>query len=118
MTGVQTCALPIYDIFEEVIGGINHSEIGYKMAQKWNFPTLFADVMRYHHHPGQAPEEYRDITCIVSLADALDNIEQGYLSPDMIDPYPLHFFEFPSAEEFLEAFSTLEKSFETENLMP
>jgi len=36
---------------EEEILGINHAEIGGKIAEKWNYPEEIRDAIRYHHRP-------------------------------------------------------------------
>ena len=41
-----------YDKENEILG-INHTEIGYKVSKKWNFPQLFSDVIFYHHVPSE-----------------------------------------------------------------
>lgn len=36
---------------EEEVVGINHAELGGRIAKKWNFPQTICDVITYHHHP-------------------------------------------------------------------
>jgi len=47
----------------------DHAEVGWMMAKKWGFPEELLSVIRHHHHPGMAEEEYRDIVFCVHLAD-------------------------------------------------
>ncbi|MBQ1970959.1 MAG: HDOD domain-containing protein, partial [Treponema sp.] len=44
------------DLFEKIISGVNHGEIGAKIAEKWNFPESIINVIRFHHSLGNAPE--------------------------------------------------------------
>lgn len=48
--------------------GTTHAEIGLCMAQKWNFPPLYCEVIALHHSPDQAMVD--PVLCaIVNLAD-------------------------------------------------
>jgi len=55
---------------EKKILGITHCRAGAILAEKWQFSTSLAQVVRFHHHPETA-EEYRDLVSIVYLADLL-----------------------------------------------
>ncbi|MDR1909049.1 MAG: HDOD domain-containing protein, partial [Spirochaetaceae bacterium] len=55
--------------FEDLSAGLNHAEIGALVAEKWNFPAPLINAIRYHHDPLSAPEEYRDLTEAVYLAN-------------------------------------------------
>ena len=59
------------DLFEKLIAGVNHGEIGALIAEKWNFPDVIVNVIRYHHDPSDAPKEMRKITSLVYLADMM-----------------------------------------------
>ncbi len=48
--------------------GTTHSEVGLCLAQRWNFPPLYCDVISYHHTSEMATEDPL-LTAIVSLAD-------------------------------------------------
>jgi len=59
---------------ETKILGFNHSEIGSTMAQKWNFPEVLVDVIKYHHIPESAMElGCKDIK-LVSIIHVADSI--------------------------------------------
>jgi len=106
------------DVFEEVIGGINHSEIGFRMAERWLFPEIFSSTIKFHHNPSAAPKNHQDITCIIYLANSLENMQRGLFPKELFDPFALSFFGFQNTEDFIETFSDLDKYFESENLMP
>ena len=57
---------------EEQILGFNHTEIGARVAEKWNFPSLLTEAIRYHHSPNTA-KDFNDIKLlsIVHIADAI-----------------------------------------------
>lgn len=55
--------------------GTTHCEIGLSMAQKWNFPDAYCDVIAYHHNPGEAKVD--PILCaIVNLADLFCTVRE------------------------------------------
>ncbi|BCS54905.1 HDOD domain-containing protein [Geobacter sp. SVR] len=48
--------------------GTSHSEIGYCMARKWNFPEAYCEVIANHHHPDEATTD--PVLCsVVNLSD-------------------------------------------------
>lgn len=63
-------------IFEQICSGVNHGEIGAMIAEKWNFPTVIEQSIRYHHTPEAAPEEYRTLCEIVYLANMIANYSE------------------------------------------
>ena len=48
--------------------GTTHCEVGLCLAQRWNFPAIYCDVISYHHSSEMATEDPL-LTSIVSLAD-------------------------------------------------
>lgn len=55
---------------EAEILGFNHSEVGGKIAERWNLPTEIVEVIRLHHTPELA-EVNPTLTMICHLADNL-----------------------------------------------
>ncbi|HPL63820.1 MAG: HDOD domain-containing protein [Syntrophales bacterium] len=54
---------------EEEVLGMNHAEVGGKMAQQWNFPQDIRDSITYHHRP-DLMEKGENLFCwIIYLAD-------------------------------------------------
>ena len=49
------------ETFEKLISGVNHGEIGARVAEKWNFPETISNVIRYHHEPEEAPKDIRKL---------------------------------------------------------
>lgn len=72
---------------ENAMFGLDHTQIGENIAKSWNLPESFAVVMRRHHKPSEAPEEYRDLCVACHLGDIfsmmagsgtqLDNLDYG-----------------------------------------
>ena len=56
---------------EKEIMGFDHQEIGEKILQKWGFPNILKDIVRYHHEPENAPEESKLIVSIVHIANTI-----------------------------------------------
>jgi HD-like signal output (HDOD) protein len=42
---------------EHTILGLQHAEIGARMAQRWGLPNVLIDTIRYHHAPHRATED-------------------------------------------------------------
>lgn len=58
--------------FEEAEGkvlGVNHAEVGGRVAEEWNFDEDLVDAIRYHHHP--AGKDAGPLTLLVHLSDVL-----------------------------------------------
>lgn len=58
-------------VYEKIVAGANHAEIGALITKKWNFPEVITSAIEFHHTPTAAPENYRKIVEIVYLANAL-----------------------------------------------
>ncbi|MFK5926369.1 MAG: HDOD domain-containing protein [Desulfuromusa sp.] len=54
---------------EEKLVGFDHTRAGYELAREWNLPDELAEVIRYHHEPAKAKEEYRPLVYAVHLGD-------------------------------------------------
>lgn len=87
-------------IFESLVAGCNHGEIGALIAKKWNFPQVIVDVLRYHHNPESAPEESRQLAKIIYLADMMTHYEDGRVDYQQIDPEILSSLNITSEEQF------------------
>ena len=49
----------------------NHAEVGYMLANKWNFPDTLQAAIRFHHNPGAAPEKHKLICAMVHFGDIM-----------------------------------------------
>ncbi|WP_322806364.1 HDOD domain-containing protein [Thermanaerothrix sp.] len=55
---------------EETLIGLNHAQVGGMMAEKWSFPSVLVEAIRYHHAPSLSFEHPR-LAAIVNLASAI-----------------------------------------------
>lgn len=58
---------------EEKVLGYNHSQVGAKIAAKWNFPKVLEEVIEYHHAPDKTKDDCTDkhLVNIVHVADSI-----------------------------------------------
>ena len=54
---------------EEQLLGIDHAKVGGLIAEKWNFPVVLVDAIRYHHTPSFARSNQR-LPAIVNIANS------------------------------------------------
>jgi len=107
-------ALENSKVVEEISLGVSHSEIGYMLARKWNFPEDLTYIIAGHHQPWNVPEEFIELTETVYLA----NMMTHYLKKD-ISFYNINFnilskYKIFTAEELEEKVSSYETSFRKE----
>ena len=48
---------------EERVVGMGHAEIGARLAERWQFPEILVDTIRYHHAPERAQVDPRLASC-------------------------------------------------------
>ncbi len=99
------------DLFENLIAGVNHGEVGAMIAEKWNFPEVIVNVIRYHHDPESAPEQYKKLSCVVYLADMITHYENGEISYDQIEGFVLKTLGISSEEQLKSISLRLKKAF-------
>ena len=63
-------------VMEELAIGISHAEIGGLVAEKWKFPEMLCEIIRFHHSPLRVSKEYSETANAVYLANMLCGIEQ------------------------------------------
>ncbi len=61
--------IPFTEAEREVLG-IDHAELGGKVAEHWKFPTPLLLAIQYHHTPALIPE-YCEIVELISLCDVV-----------------------------------------------
>ena len=59
----------LLDIEKEIIG-MDHTEIGALLGEKWDLPDMFIDTIRFHHNPDKAKINPK-LTHMVYIADVL-----------------------------------------------
>lgn len=85
-------------LFERMFAGVNHGEIGALIAQKWNFPQVIVNVIRYHHDPLSAPKDSSKVTLLVYFADLLAHYGEGRVEYDQFEPEALKLFGISNEE--------------------
>jgi putative nucleotidyltransferase with HDIG domain len=94
--------------FEDLSAGMNHAEIGAKVAEKWNFPPQLIHAIQFHHDPTSAAREEQDLVFTVYLANMLCEYESGNVTFDQLEPQVLENFGLESKKHIdglLERFS-------------
>jgi putative nucleotidyltransferase with HDIG domain len=71
---MQNYNLALWQVEEKLLG-IDHSMVGSLMAQKWNFPVVLVDAIRYHHAPSLARSK-QQLGAIINIANALSKDER------------------------------------------
>lgn len=56
---------------EKQLFGADHTDVGFMIANQWKLPKIYQMVIRYHHNPFDAPDEYKKICYIVHLANII-----------------------------------------------
>lgn len=51
----------------------NHAEVGFLLAEKWNFGSDIKDIIRYHHSPEQSIEHV-NLAEVISLSNAMADL--------------------------------------------
>ena len=66
---VQNRGLSFIEAEKETIG-VDHAELGARIAEKWNFDTSMVLIIRHHHEPDKSPPDDLSLP-IVYLADII-----------------------------------------------
>ncbi|AXR67097.1 HDOD domain-containing protein [Leptospira mayottensis] len=85
---------------EEAALGITHTKVGALIAEKWNFPDLYAKAMEFHHRPLTVEEEYISYIYPIYLADMMIKINNEEAKYGEIPEKVLQFCKFESAGDF------------------
>jgi putative nucleotidyltransferase with HDIG domain len=88
------------DTFEDIAGGMNHAEIGARIAEKWNFPESLVASIRYHHEPALHTGDFREVVYTVYLANILCEYELDYVGYEQIESLVLSDFGFTNEKQF------------------
>jgi HD-like signal output (HDOD) protein len=73
------------ELFDELTQAINPSDLGARIAEKWNFPDDLVHIIKNQNQPQSAPAPLQPITCVVHLAGSLLSIEQDLLNYNQIN---------------------------------
>ncbi|MCE5269896.1 HDOD domain-containing protein [bacterium] len=53
--------------------GLDHTQIGAALLERWGLPLKIVHCVRFHHEPDVSPRQQRKITQLVHLADSICN---------------------------------------------
>lgn len=87
-------------IVENLTDGYNHSIIGARLAEKWNFPEFLIETIKYHHIPLQASEENQDLVFVTHLGDVIYYYLINEIEFDDINYKVLQRFNLTNKEDF------------------
>jgi HD-like signal output (HDOD) protein len=73
------------ELFDELTQAINPSDLGARIAEKWNFPDELVHIIKNQNQPQSAPAPLQPITCVVHLAGSLLSVEQDLLNYNQIN---------------------------------
>lgn len=97
---------------EDFVTGFNHAEIGARIAEKWNFPKVLVDAIRFHHNPLVVEEDHKTIAITVYLANSLANVDEGILDYEQINSTVLALMNINSLESLKQIHEKIRKKFE------
>lgn len=92
---------------EEQIIGVNHADIGYRVADKWNLPINLSESIRCHHNPMDALS-YSKLVSVIYLANIFANIiksSNNLLSINYFDANVLEYLNL-TEDKLYEIFSS------------
>lgn len=61
---------------ELTLMGIDHSQVGRMIGEKWQLSANLVALLAYHHEPEAAPEESRGLVQMVAMANAYANLNR------------------------------------------
>jgi len=99
-------------MLEKFSFGLNHGEIGARIAEKWNFPQQLVEGIRFHHEPLSSRKEYKDIVYCVYLAAALCDLQAGLIGYEEIEGPVLHDYGIQGEAQCRRILANLSQAFE------
>ncbi len=106
----QEKGIPV-ELFEKLVAGVNHAEIGAAVSEKWNFPDVISNVIRFHHDPLSAPEEVRKLSCVIHVADLLTYYQLNQVQFYQFDPEILAMFRITTEAQLNKISTSLLEAF-------
>lgn len=99
-------------VMEEIAIGISHAEIGALVAEKWKFPRMLVEIIRFHHSPLRVSSEYIDPANAVYLANMLCGIEKHKYFYNYLDDQVLEYFGIKSEPELAQLHASLKSEYD------
>ena len=94
-------------IIENLTDGYNHSIIGAKLTEKWNFSEELIETIRYHHIPLESNTKYQKLVYVVYLANILYYYRRNEFSFSNINYHVLLFFNLTDKKNFDKLFNPI-----------
>lgn len=63
-----------FDEVERQVVGFDHCQVAEHLTRSWSLPESTVQAVRWHHDPGQCPEEFRQMADCIHLADYLSMV--------------------------------------------
>lgn len=101
--------------FEDLAGGMNHAEIGARIAEKWNFPDSLVSAIRWHHEPAGMPPQHKEVCYTVYLANVFCEYEEGFVGWDQIDQAVLADYGIQNDHQLKQIVTQLSEGFKQES---
>ena len=89
-------------LFERMVAGVNHGEVGALVSEKWNFPANIINVIRYHHELESCPKEVWKLSALIHFADLLAHYPEGTVDMAQFDLEALKMFNIKSEEQIVQ----------------
>ncbi len=102
-------------LIEDFSVGLNHAEIGSRIATKWNFPEQLVNAIHFHHMPLECDKEYKDVVYIVYLANILCSYELKMIDYDQFESKVLRYIGITSEVQLIKIMKSLQRNFSIEN---
>lgn len=85
LTDCRERKIPLYYVELEFTGS-DHAQVGAWLAKRWNLGEEFVETIRWHHEPGNAPEQYKWLVMLCHAANYICNQEGVGNSGDSVAP--------------------------------
>ena len=93
---------------------MNHGEIGARVAEKWNFPKVISETIRYHHDPDAASDETKKLVSVVYLANMISHYQDGEAEFYQFEPSVLKRFNITDETQLQKIVEKLQAAFKSE----
>ena len=100
------------NVVENLTDGFNHSIIGAKLAEKWNFSKALVEAIKHHHIPLGASEKNQKLVFIVYLANIFYYYKRKEYAFSNINYQVLKSLNLTEQKEFDKVFQTIDSILE------
>ncbi len=99
-------------VMEELAIGISHAEIGALVAEKWKFPPVIVDIIRFHHSPLRVSSGSCETAYAVYLANMLCGIEKHKYIYNYLEEQVLEYFGISSEADLIQLHNSLKTEYD------